>query len=114
MAERLEEITERHLNRPRLDGTPWCTYCSQRFPCDVKVALAEAERLRSESSAAVGAAAKYLAEVERLRGVVEAGKALLIQSQLKEDRSNWEEWYEVCVPEWEALRAALAELEAKP
>ena len=54
------------------------------------------------------------AEVERLRRVEEAGKALLIQSQLKEDRSNWEEWYEVCVPEWEALRAALSELEAKP
>ena len=54
------------------------------------------------------------AEAERLRGVVEAGKALLIQSQLKEDRSNWEEWYEVCVPEWEALRAALAEPKAKP
>ena len=91
--ERLLEITERHLNRPKLDGTPWCTYCSQRYPCDVKVALAE---------------------VERLRGVVEAAAALLIQSQLKEDRSNWEEWYEVCVPEWEALRAALAELAAKP
>ena len=53
--ERLLEITERHLNRPKLDGTPWCTYCSQRYPCDVKVALAE---------------------VERLRGVVEAAQAL--------------------------------------
>ena len=70
-AERLEEITERHLNRPRLDGTPWCTYCSQRFPCDVKVALAEVERLRSERNAAIGAASKYLAEVERLRKAIQ-------------------------------------------
>ena len=51
--ERLLEITERHLNRPKLDGTPWCTYCSQRYPCDVKVALAEVERLRGVVEAAL-------------------------------------------------------------
>ncbi len=51
------------------------------------------------------------AEVERLRGVVEAAKALLLQSELKEDAANYEAWYEVCVPEWEDLRAALAALE---
>lgn len=46
--------------------------------------------------------------------VVEAGRELLAQSELKEDRANFEAWYEVCVPEWETLRAALVALELYP
>ena len=90
MAERLEEITERHLNRPRLDGTPWCTYCSQRFPCDVKVALAE---------------------VERLRGVVEAAKKRISGSHAMGCDAFQSD--KPCDCGRDELRAALAEPEGK-
>ena len=68
-AERLEEINSRHwkVGVARTVYPGQCA-CGLAWPCDTAVAVAEAERLRSESSAAVGAAAKYLAEVERLRG----------------------------------------------
>ena len=56
---------------------------------------------------------ELLAEVERLRGVVEAAKVLLLQSEYKEDRTRYEEWYEVGAPEWETLREVLAALEGK-
>ena len=61
------------------------------------------ERMADELDAA-------LARIEELEKVVELGKALLFQSELKEDKAAYEEWYEVAVPEWEDLRDALAAL----
>ena len=44
----LEAIRARHQNRPQgsRDWRPWCTYCSQGWPCDVETLFAEVERLR--------------------------------------------------------------------
>jgi len=105
-AERLEEIRARHpLEESGVD------LCGQAWPCDAAVALAEVERLSSESSAAIGAAAKYLAEVERLRERSRLLEKLAFEfGGLHEMRFpvpvEMEHRYSKCV-------AALAELEGK-
>ena len=50
----LEAIRARHQNRPQgsRDWRPWCTYCSQGWPCDVETLFAEVERLRGVVEAA--------------------------------------------------------------